>query len=192
MLYIESQTTTKKSLVPVFDCPSVMAVGKTTTGLNNNSLQFQQLIEDTDREEVPSDLRVMKDGYMSYIVACLSMQCRFLPFLLKEKDVLLEFYKLLLGSKDCGVFLPIHIMTLPNKALISISNALKGIRCICGDFPLLASCILDLKAKAASSTSESLFLCSTLLWFVCYQQTFHSHIQLHMANDVYRNRFAVE
>lgn len=173
MLYIESHTTTKKSIVPVFDCPSVVAVGNTSTSLNTNSLQFQQLIEDTDREEVPSELRVMPDGYMSYIMACLSIQCRFLPLLLKDKDVLLDFYKLLLGSKDCGVFSPIRIMTLPNRAMISISNALKGMRCICGDFPLLKSCILDLKAKAASSTSESLFLCSTLLWLVCCHQTPH-------------------
>ncbi|KAK8825138.1 hypothetical protein WA556_006426, partial [Blastocystis sp. ATCC 50177/Nand II] len=57
VLYIESHTTTKKSIVPVFDCPSVVAVGNTSTSLNTNSLQFQQLIEDTDREEVPSELR---------------------------------------------------------------------------------------------------------------------------------------
>ena len=99
---------------------------------------------------------------MSYIAACLSIQRRFLPLLLKEKDVLLNLYQVLLNCDACGVFSPVSVIALPNRSMMDIANALKGILCVCGHFPLLDTCIAEFKAKAAAATSESVFLSSTL------------------------------
>lgn len=163
VIYVESQVKTKKSNVPAFQFPSVMTMGKPRTGLTEDAVhQFQQVLN-TDREEVPSSFQNVHDDYMSYIAACLSIQRRFLPLLLKEKDVLLNLYQVLLNCDACGVFSPVSVIALPNRSMMDIANALKGILCVCGHFPLLDACIAEFKAKAAAaSTSESVFLSSTL------------------------------
>ena len=68
---------------------------------SDNLEQFQRVLN-TDREEclseefilvvVPSQLKGMTDSYNTYILATLTIQCRYLPFVASYEDVFLSLY----------------------------------------------------------------------------------------------------
>ena len=136
---------------------------------------------------MPSKLKGLPDSYVSYILACISIQRRYLPHNFQDKDVLLQLFlvyasppfliRRLLNAAEADSLLPLFslslfldlfppirvISPLPDQVLTEISATLKAIFCIYGDTPLFEKCRQALLSTALSSNSESVLLLSFLM-----------------------------
>ena len=154
--------------------------------LTPHSLQQYQSVIDTSRKDLPSKLKGLPDSYVSYILACISIQRRYLPHNFQDKDVLLQLFlvypsllclicrllnaaeadSLLLSpsSPFLDLFPAIRVVSpLPDQVLTEISATLKAIYCIYGNTPLFEKCRQALLSTALSSNSESVLLLSFLM-----------------------------
>lgn len=136
---------------------------------------------------MPSKLKGLPDSYVSYILACISIQRRYLPHNFQDKDVLLQLFlvyasppfliRRLLNAAEADSLLPLFFLSLfldlfppirvisplPDQVLTEISATLKAIFCIYGDTPLFEKCRQALLNTALSSNSESVLLLSFLM-----------------------------
>ncbi|KAK8824964.1 hypothetical protein WA538_005629, partial [Blastocystis sp. DL] len=159
IVYVESQVTTKKSQEPslLFSSMYHTATSAQSHSLTSDNLEQFQRVLNTDREELPSQLKGMTDSYNTYILATLTMQCRYLPFVASYEDVFLSLYLILLDSaNDQTEFSPIMVYSPPaDKAICRICDALKALRSIKGTSSLWRKCAESVKKLANQTNNET-------------------------------------
>ncbi|KAK8807587.1 hypothetical protein WA171_000541 [Blastocystis sp. BT1] len=168
IVYIESLVTIKKSQEPSILFSSIyheVTSNGQPHNLTSDNLEQYQRILNTNRIEVPSPIKGMTDNYTTYIIATLSLQFRYLPFMIKYQDTFLSLYRILLGAKDVeGEFSLIEVYSpLSDAAVFRICEILKAFRCMSGESFLWKKCVTDVKNLSSLSHSESVIISSLLL-----------------------------
>ena len=158
--------------------------------MTSDVLEQIQRLRDPQRDEgkhaccpsfkEPSPIYGMPDSYFTYIIATLTLQCRYQAFLIHIQDVFLSLYRMYLSlpflilfilhysilgcNEDCGPFSPIRVYSpLPDKAVYQLYDGLKAYRSLVGETPLWRRCVEDVKKMASLSNNETVILYSMLL-----------------------------